>query len=175
MTNDARRVGVRESAPEDAEFLLDLLLDEINAASAEPVTRKQFLRDRTLAGYVAGWQREGDLGVVAVDMDGPAGLQIPIGAAWVRRFSATAPGRGFIDESVPEVSLGVVPAERELGVEGGLLRALVTRARDAGVERMSTVLEHGHLSAQALEALGFRLVRSTEAAQVYVIEVPDPE
>src|SRR5690625_3999664 len=89
MTHDVRHgpVGVRDAAAEDAEFLLDMLMAEVNWGVEDPVSRRQLLRDKVLSHYVAGWGGEGDIGLIAVDPGGPTGLQIPAGPGWLRFFA----------------------------------------------------------------------------------------
>lgn len=160
MTEEVRQspVGVRDAGPEDAEFLLDMLLEAVNWTGEERVSRKQLLRDRRLAHYVAGWQREGDLGVIAVDLGGPGGLQIPVGAAWLRRFTRSNRGFGYIADDIPELSMGVVPAHRGRGIGRGLLRTIATRAQDAGIRAISLSVEKKNPAVSLYTAAGFRAV-----------------
>jgi len=160
MTDDVKQspVGVRDAGPEDAEFLLDMLLEAVNWTGEERVGRKQLLRDRRLAHYVAGWQREGDLGVIAVDLGGPAGLQIPVGAAWLRRFNADAQGYGYVADDIPELSMGVAPAHRGRGIGRGLLRTIASRAQDAGIRAISLSVEKDNPAVALYTAAGFRTV-----------------
>ena len=65
-------------------------------------TRRSW-RGPDFAHYVEGWPRDGDVGVVAEDEHGE-----PVGAAWYRHLSDDDPGYGFIDPSIPEVTIGVV-------------------------------------------------------------------
>lgn len=173
MSEEVRqgRVGVRDAATEDAEFLLDMLLEAVNWAGEEKLSRKQLLRDRTLVQYVAGWQREGDLGVVAVDLDGPGGLQIPVGAAWLRHFSRTAPGHGYVADDVPEVSIGVVAGQRRRGIGRGLLRALLIRARDAGLRAVSLSVEPGNPAVPLYESTGFAVVGTEGEARTMLLDL----
>lgn len=165
MTEEVRQspVGVRDAAPEDAEFLVDMLLEAVNWSGDEPLSRKQLLRDRTLSQYVAGWQREGDTGVIAVDPGGPGGLQIPVGAAWLRRFDRSANTYGYVADDIPELSIGVVPAHRRRGIGRGLLRTLLGRAKDAGVRAISLSVEKDNPAVALYTAAGFRPVGETEA------------
>lgn len=160
MTEEVRQspVGVRDAGPEDAEFLLDMLLEATNWTGEERVSRKQLLRDRALAQYVAGWQREGDLGVIAVDLGGPGGLQIPVGAAWLRRFTRSERGYGYLADDIPELSIGVVPAHRGRGIGRGLLRTIATRAQDAGIRAISLSVEKENPAVALYTAAGFRTV-----------------
>lgn len=70
----------------------------------------EVLSQPQLAHYVSGWQRPGDLGVIALD-----GQQL-VGAAWVRLLPENDPGYGFVDAATPELSIGVVQGWRGRGV-----------------------------------------------------------
>ena len=158
-------VGVRAAGPEDAEFLVDMLLEAFNWSGEERFTRKQILKDKSTSLYVAGWQREGDLGLIAVDLAGPSGLQIPIGAAWLRRFHA------FIAEDVPELSIAVAKPHRGRGIGTGLLRSLATKAREQGVHRISLSVAHGNPAKELYTSLGFTTHSEQEGATTLVLDL----
>ena len=164
-------VGVRPAGPEDAEFLVDMLLQCVNWSGEERYTRKQVLKDKATSLYVAGWQREGDLGIIAVDLAGPSGLQIPIGAAWLRRFPARNPGFGFVAEDVPELAMAVAPHQRGRGIGAGLLRSLATKAREQGIERISLSVEHGNPAKDLYTSLGFTTYSEQEKATTLVLDL----
>lgn len=166
-----RTVGVRDAGPEDAEFLIDMLLEAVNWTGEERMKRRQLLRDKTLSHYVAGWQRAQDLGVIAVDTAGPAGLQIPIGAAWIRRFDSHHPGYGYVADDVPELAIGVAPQHRRRGIGSGLLRTLRARAAAAGVERISVSVEEGNPSRSLFLAAGFTVVGRNDNAETLLLEL----
>jgi len=48
----------------------------------------------SIAGAVSAWPQPDDLGVVAE-------TDQPIGATWLRFFTASDPGYGFIDAAIP--------------------------------------------------------------------------
>ena len=166
-----RPIRVRDAGPEDAEFLVDMLLEAINWTGEERMKRKQLLRDKTLSHYVAGWQREGDLGVIAVETGGPGGLQIPVAAAWLRRFDSHHPGYGYVADDVPEMSMGVVPAYRGRGIGTALLRTLLSRARDAGVTKVSLSIEDGNKSAAMYRRAGFTPVGRNGNADTMLLDL----
>ena len=59
-----------------------------------------------LARYIENWGREGDVAVIAMEHGHR------IGAAWLRRFPASAPGYAFVDEQTAELTISVVPSRR---------------------------------------------------------------
>jgi GNAT superfamily N-acetyltransferase len=89
-----------------------------------------------LARYVEGWGRPGDAATLAEDLN-----QMPIGAAWYRHFRPDAPGHGFIDAAIPEISLAVRANWRGRGIGTALLTALLTIARAEGVAALSLSVE----------------------------------
>lgn len=105
-----------------------------------------------LSRYVDGWGRAGDVAVIAAE--GPN----PVGAAWCRRFTAAAPGYGFVDEQTPELTIAVVPSKRQHGVGQELLDALLDRARDAGIEALSLSVQQGSAAVGFYERNGFEPV-----------------
>lgn len=174
MTAEVRQgaVGVRDAGAEDAEFLLDMLLEAANWRNEDGLSRKQLLRDKTLSHYVAGWNREGDIGIIAVDLGGPGGLQIPVGAAWLRQFSRSHPGYGYVADDIPELSMGVVPAHRGRGIGRGLLRTIAARAQDAGIRAISLNVANANEPAIALyTAAGFRPVETTQESQTMLLDL----
>jgi ribosomal protein S18 acetylase RimI-like enzyme len=102
-----------------------------------------------LSRYVDGWGRPGDVALVAAE--GPN----PVGAAWFRRFPASAPGYGFVDEQTPELTIAVVPSRRRHGVGQELLDALLARAVAEGVPAVSLSVENGSPAVAFYERNGF--------------------
>jgi GNAT superfamily N-acetyltransferase len=98
-------------------------------------SRESVLSDDHVARYVEGWGRPGDTGFVA-DERGQ-----PVGAAWLRLFARERPGYGFIDTTIPELSIAVVPARRGSGIGLALLTATLDAARQAGHPAVSLSVE----------------------------------
>jgi ribosomal protein S18 acetylase RimI-like enzyme len=78
--------------------------------------------DPAIARYHRGFgTRGGDLGRIA---EGPDGS--PVGAAWVRTWTAVHPGYGYVDDATPELSIAVVERERGSGIGDALLDSLLS-------------------------------------------------
>lgn len=107
--------------------------------------------------YVGLWEpRQG--GVIA-DRGG-----VPIGAAWLRTFTAEDPGTGFVADAYPEVAIAVEPDHSGGGVGRRLLQAVLDQAQADGHPGVSLCVEDGNHRAQGLyEKTGFRHVTTTES------------
>ena len=80
----------------------------------------------------------------------------PIGAAWLRRFTADAPGYGFVSEEYPEVAIAVTPEYMGQGLGPALLRTLLDSAHQAGHPGVSLSVEIGnHRALKTYERIGF--------------------
>lgn len=143
---------LRPARATDAPFLTEMLVAAAFWRAEGPVgTVDEVMSNPELAHYVSGWPRAGDQGVVAEEGH-------PIGAAWMRYFSESDPGYGFVDAAVPEVGMGVVQEWRGRGVGGRLLAALVGVAREQRVGALSLSVEADNYARRLYERVGFRTV-----------------
>jgi GNAT superfamily N-acetyltransferase len=135
---------------DDERFLWRMLAE---AASWRPGGPRPSIGDavaqRSLARYVEGWGRDGDVGVIA-DLTGA-----PIGAAWWRFFTDQDHGYGFIEPAIPEVSVAVIGEMRRRGVGSALLEALIERARGDHLPALSLSVEEDNPALRLYERLGF--------------------
>src|SRR5258708_1582214 len=75
------------------------------------------------ARYIAEWGRPGDVAMYALDR-----RDEPVGAAWMRLFTAAAPGYGYVADDVPELAIAVYPEFRGQRVGTLLLGSVIARA-----------------------------------------------
>jgi GNAT superfamily N-acetyltransferase len=111
-----------------------------------------------LSRYVDGWGRAGDSAVISAEGTNRWG------AAWCRRFRATAPGYGFVDEETPELTIAVVPSKRRHGVGQELLDGLLERARADRVARLSLSVQNVSDAVAFYERNGFTQVGADDDA-----------
>lgn len=156
-------VSLRAAGAADASFLTKMLVHAAFWRSAGPEgSVDEVLRDPNLSHYIAGWPLAGDLGVIAHS-------QRPVGAAWLRFFTADDPGYGFIDATIPEVSMGVEPTSRGRGVGTLLLQALATASREAGLPALSLSVESDNYARKLYERFGFGQVGSAGGSLTMVV------
>jgi ribosomal protein S18 acetylase RimI-like enzyme len=142
-------VCIRPAGADDAPFLQQMLVLAADWRSGDPVRPvADVMAEPSLARYVAGWPREGDVGFIAEE-------ERAVGAAWWRYFPRDDPGYGFVDEATPELSIGVVDEARGRGVGTLLLRALVGEARRRALPGLSLSVESDNPAVSLYERLGF--------------------
>jgi GNAT superfamily N-acetyltransferase len=111
---------LRAANVSDEPFLWEMLYLALFVPPGEPPLPRSVLRDPAIARHVQGWgtRRDGEGLVALVETS-------LVGAAWLRQFPASDPGCGFVDESIPELSVAVLPAHRGKGIGSSLLERLL--------------------------------------------------
>jgi len=155
-------VRLRPATLADRPFLYEML-HEANHWSLPPEAPRpplaETLAEEVVSRYVDGWGRPGDAGVVT-EADGQ-----PVGACWLRLFTANHHGWGFVAPDVPELSIAVAPAWRRQGIGTRLLAAAVAQARQAGHPAVSLDVMLENPARTLYERAGFREFASDEEAQ----------
>ena len=141
---------IRKGSHADVPFMRSMLAHaygwRVNALDAEV----------PMARYIDNWGRDGDVALIATE----TGHRV--GAAWLRRFKASEPGYGFVDEQTPELTISIVPSRRRHGVGQELLDALLEKARAEGHSTVSLSVEADSPAVAFYERNGFE--RAGEAA-----------
>ncbi len=121
----------RPAGTEDFTFLAAMLGEAAVWRPDKPTpTAERVMADPRYALYLAGWPRQGDVGLVA-EHDGP------VGAAWFRTYTEAAHGYGFVAEDVPELSIAVVASRRREGIGRRLLIGLIEASVAQGCRALS--------------------------------------
>jgi ribosomal protein S18 acetylase RimI-like enzyme len=147
---------VRTASEADFPFLVDVLLHAFNWSDDQTFTKDQILNTPEITHYVVGWKREGDFGTVVENERGR-----PIGAVWGRLLSGSDPGYGFVSDTIPELTMGVLPGHRGSGIGTVLIRAILEQARDLGFRALSLSVEDHNPAVRLYERAGFSKVDRT--------------
>lgn len=141
-------VQLRPLRADNAAFLIDALYHAIYVPPGMPAPLKTIVQNPDLAVYIDGFgTHPGDEGVLAVH-DTSA-----VGAAWSRYIRAY----GFVDETIPELSIAVLPAYRGMGIGTRLLEALLDRLKGSA-ERVSLSVNQSNPAYRLYERYGFKVV-----------------
>ncbi len=109
----------------------------------------------SLARYAAHWGRIGDFGWVA-ELD-----QIAIGAVWLRLWTEADHGFGYLDATIPELAIAVLPPYQGQGVGTQLLNTLLAGSSKT-FPAISLNVRSDNPAVLLYERLGFVKVDGTE-------------
>lgn len=156
---------IRWLTPSDQAFLWDALYNAVHVPPGEAPPSREIVNLPELSCYVSGWmQRPDDLGVVAEEEG------VPIGAAWLRRWSGQQRGYGFVDEATPELSMSVLPAHRGRGVGTTMLRRLLSAAEER-YAAVSLSVAASNPARQLYEREGFVPISRSDVGSITMIKV----
>lgn len=142
----------RPAGAADFSFLARMLGEAAVWRPDKPTpTADQVMADPRYVMYLAGWPRQGDVGLVA-EQDGP------VGAAWYRTYTEASHGHGFIAEDVPELSIAVIASRRQEGIGRALLRDLIEIGVVQGHRAMSLSVAESNPARGLYESVGFEHV-----------------
>lgn len=160
-------VTIRPATPADADALLQALTFAADwRPGSTPRPPASMLDEPAFAHYVEGWPRPGDLGVVAEDHDG-----VPLGAAWCRFLPPEDRGYGWVGPDVPELSIGLTPTARGVGVGRRMLEALIDQVWEHGIGQLSLSVELDNTAMHLYRRVGFRVVAEADGAATMVLDV----
>jgi ribosomal protein S18 acetylase RimI-like enzyme len=167
--NWVKTLVIRRTRPDDAEFMREMLFEAAYWRLAMPrPTIDLALARPELAKVFEGWGRPGDLAMVATDGQGER-----IGAAWMRLWTRANHLPGFVDEQSPELGIGVRKEFRRHGVGTALLLAVLGRAREDGVPRVSLSVEIENVARLLYERFGFHLHSVAQGVATLVVPLDD--
>lgn len=99
---------------------------------------------------MADWEeRDGDKAVVAV-ID-----SVPVGAAWYRFWTDSNSTRGYIDENIPVLAIGVRSAYRHRGIGGKMVDWLIDDVAKNGVAKISLMVSKDNYAINLYRQKGF--------------------
>jgi ribosomal protein S18 acetylase RimI-like enzyme len=115
---------IRPVEKSDEPFLWEMLYHALYVPEGSPPFPKEIVNEPEIAKYVNGWGKSGDLGFVLIDQ----ASRLPVGAVWIRLLESKNPGYGYVDDTIPELSIALLPGYRNLGLGTQLLRHMIEDA-----------------------------------------------
>ncbi len=152
----------RLSAHADPAFLVEMLYEAVtwhDDGAEERPSLESVLAVPENARYVTDWGRTGDFALYALDR-----RDEPVGATWLRYFSAAAPGYGYVADDIPELSIGVYPEFRNQRVGTLLLGSVIARSERDGLAAISLSVHPDNPAKRLYARFGFEVVTETGGA-----------
>ncbi len=168
-----RKIPMKRDSPplrplvdSDAPVLWEMLYQAIHVPEGQSRPPRDILTTPSLAVYVQGWGRPGDLGFAALDST----TETIVGAAWCRLFADEAPGYGFVDSHTPELSVALLPEHRGRGIGSRLLARLLERVA-VDHRAISLSVDADNRAFALYRRLGFKVVAEHGEARVMLKEL----
>lgn len=120
-----------------------------------------------LKKYIINWQ-EKDICLIAETQEG-----IPVGACWVRWFTKKKPGYGFTHDSVPELSIAVLPDYQGKGIGSALMNEVICQT-SKGAAGISLSVDRRNSATGLYRRMGFKPIKEDGNSQVMLLQF-DPE
>jgi ribosomal protein S18 acetylase RimI-like enzyme len=143
----------------DERFLWEMLYHALYLPAGHPPFPKEIVNEPEIAKYVLHWGREGDGGFIALDES----TWQPIGAAWIRLFTAENKGYGYVADDIPELSIALLPEYRNQGIGTDLLNHLIEEARGQH-PGLSLSVSPNNPAIRLYQRLGFEIIGQSGAS-----------
>jgi GNAT superfamily N-acetyltransferase len=139
---------LRRANKADLQFLRQMIVQAAFPPGRIPPF-EEAVRAPHVAPWIEDWMRHGDLGIVAEE-------DLPVGAAWCRRFSGHEVAlSGFVDRETPVLAIAVVEDRRGQGIGTALIEEIIAQARAEGVRTMSLSAGRTNSALRLYERLGW--------------------
>ena len=124
------------------------------------------MADSGISWSSTGWGRTGDHALYALDR-----RDEPVGAVWIRNFSAAEPGYGYVADDVPELSIAVYPEFRGRKVGSLLMGSIIARAERDRVRAISLSVNRDNPAKRLYARYGFEVAAEFGAALTMLLEL----
>lgn len=122
----------RMGTTKDIEFMKQMLYEAVYwRLSDNPPTYEESLSMPVMVKAFEAWGKVGDIAIVAEDNGNLAG------AAWIRYWTESNCIRGYVQDDIPVLVIGVHKDHRQKGIGFQLMEALNKEAINAGISRIS--------------------------------------
>ena len=150
MTNTTDCLTLRRLSATDAPLLWTMLMHAAHESSLAAVKQQP-----SLVQYVSHWGRPDDMGWLAQQQTEG------VGVVWSRCWTGSERGYGYVDDTIPELAIAVLPQYRGQGIGTRLLETLLANARHR-YPAISLSVRADNPARQLYERLGFTAVKGSE-------------
>ena len=144
-------IEIRALTLADEPFLWEMLYQALHVPPGQPPFPRNIVQQPEISHYVQGWGKADDMGFIALD----AGK--PVGAAWFRLLMGDNRGYGYVDDTIPELTVALLPEYRGQGIGRKLIHHLLEKAQSC-YKAISLSVSPDNPVKQLYENLGFEVV-----------------
>ena len=159
----------RDATSDDEPFLRTMLYEAVYWRSIQRNASPRFDEGMEAPGVgnaIAGWcRRVGDTAVIC-ELD-----SIPVGAAWYRFYDESNAIRGFVDVQTPVIVIAVASHNRRRGIGTRLMTALIEKASERGIRRVSLMVSSDNHAHALYKKCGFHISANVGDSYVMIRDV----
>ncbi len=148
---------IRPLTQEDEPFLWPMLYEAAHVAEEGESTVEAVVNHPLIAKYVKDWGRASDMGFAAIELNSSQ----PIGAAWLRLFTGDDKGFGWVDDTIPELAIALLPEYTNQGIGTQLLARLLSAAK-ASYRSVSLSVRSSNPALNLYQRSGFKVIEGSE-------------
>ena len=160
-------VHLRSSQPADLPFMKEILYEAVFWRIDDK--RPSFEEGSAYPGVIkslADWgERDGDKAVVATHNEKP------VGAAWYRYWTENNYIRGYMDDNVPVLVIGIRQDHRHKGIGTKMIESLIDQAKKSGIQKMSLMVSKDNYAINLYKQQGFLEYSDDEDSFTMVREI----
>lgn len=142
-------IKIRELRTKEIDFLQDALYEAIYIPENEEKLPKSVIEQAELNRYISNFGRVNDFCLVA-EQNG-----FLVGAIWVRVFSESETGYGYVDEFTPELSMAVLDGNRNKGIGKQMLESMIQELEKRPYEQISLSVSKENFAHEFYKKYGF--------------------
>jgi GNAT superfamily N-acetyltransferase len=142
-------IKIRELRTSEIDFLQDALYEAIYIAESKDKLPRSIIEQAELNRYISNFGRKNDFCLVA-EQNGYL-----VGAIWIRIFSESEKGYGYVDEFTPELSMAVLDGNRNKGIGKQLLKSMIRELEKRPYEQISLSVSKENFAHEFYKKYGF--------------------
>jgi len=146
---------IRSLVKDESSYLRKMLFLAIYVPPGEDPPNINLLDTSELARYYENWGRFGDLAMALTHSK-----EDLIGACWIRLHKKSNAGYGYVDDSIPEMNVAIIPKYRGLGLGTQLIGALLDSVKKEGFKKISLSVDRRNPAINLYKRLNFKEVKS---------------
>lgn len=157
-------MDIRRLHEEEKALLEKFLYNAIFQIEDDKPLPYSIIHEPELYGYVANFGSLDDNCLVAeIDKE-------VVGAVWCRIFREDFKGYGFVDDTIPELSISVLKSYRGKGVGRQLMNEMLKLLSEEDYEKVSLSVQKENYAAELYKSLGFNVVSETDEDYIMIYE-----
>lgn len=147
----------RTLTPDDQPIVWQMLYETAHLSAQGHTSITAAMENPDLSKYAKHWGKPDDLGFAACE---PLTLK-PVGAAWIRLLAGEERGYGYLNDSTPELAMGVLPEYRNRGIGTRLLALLIGSAKQK-YSSLSLSVREDNPAVRLYKRYGFEIIQGSE-------------